>query len=235
MRVVGVDGYRGGWVAAAWDVDVDHLALRVHASFAELLAAHDEAAVIGVDMPIGLPDNAPRACDRLARQLLGPRRASVFSAPCRALLGVSDYAAALALSRRLTGRGLSLQTFHLLPKIAEVDAALQAGLAMQGRIAEVHPELAFTALNGGVPLAHAKRRPEGFAARRALLAAALPHGAVPAVRSAIRMLAPGAAPDDVLDALAVAWSANRVARGTATRLPATPEHDATGLRMEIVY
>jgi predicted RNase H-like nuclease len=35
--------------------------------------------------------------------------------------------------------------------------------------------------------------------------------------------------DDVLDAAAVAWSASRVARGAARRLPAAPERFSDGI------
>jgi predicted RNase H-like nuclease len=44
----------------------------------------------------------------------------------------------------------------------------------------------------------------------------------------------GAAPDDVLDAFAALWSADRIARGEAINLPAIPPRDSVGLRMEIV-
>jgi len=45
----------------------------------------------------------------------------------------------------------------------------------------------------------------------------------------------GAARDDLYDALVLAWTATRLARGAAARLPAEPEGDGRGLRMEIVY
>ena len=46
----------------------------------------------------------------------------------------------------------------------------------------------------------------------------------------------GAAPlDDFFDACAAAWTAARVARGRAQRLPAEPPVDERGLSMEIVY
>jgi predicted RNase H-like nuclease len=44
----------------------------------------------------------------------------------------------------------------------------------------------------------------------------------------------GAAPDDVLDALAACWSAERIHLGTAETLPiGSAPVDARGLRMEI--
>jgi len=44
-----------------------------------------------------------------------------------------------------------------------------------------------------------------------------------------------AKPDDLLDACVLCWQAERLARGTAKRLPLRPERDARGLRMEIWY
>jgi len=43
----------------------------------------------------------------------------------------------------------------------------------------------------------------------------------------------GAAPDDVLDACALAWSARRVVDGTACRIPDMPTRDRRGLHMEL--
>ena len=43
------------------------------------------------------------------------------------------------------------------------------------------------------------------------------------------------ADDDLLDAFAALWSAQRLARGEARVLPSSPELDGTGLAMEILY
>jgi predicted RNase H-like nuclease len=40
--------------------------------------------------------------------------------------------------------------------------------------------------------------------------------------------------DDILDALAALWTAERVLKGTAIVLPAEPKRDAYGLPMEMV-
>jgi predicted RNase H-like nuclease len=45
----------------------------------------------------------------------------------------------------------------------------------------------------------------------------------------------GAAADDMLDAIAAAWSARRFAEGQSKTLPSRPLKDAKGLRMEMVY
>src|SRR5512140_2607027 len=119
--VVGVDGCKGGWVAARLDCRRMTATLAVHCDFAEVLECYQDAAAIGVDMPIGLGGCEPRACDVLARRELGRRASSIFPAPDRRLLEFSDYAQTLAESRRLCGKGISKQSFYLFSKIREID------------------------------------------------------------------------------------------------------------------
>lgn len=188
-------------------------------TFADLLAL--PAAVVAVDIPVGLPSAGERrACDVAARARLGAQRSSVFFAPPREALPARTHAEACALSRAAGGAGLSLQTWHITDKIREV-----AALAGDPRVVEVHPELSFRALSGA-PLPR-KRLVAGRAARLAALRTWLPSAALPAPR-------PGrAAPDDCLDALACAWTAQRWLRGEAEVL-GDGARDATGRPVRIV-
>jgi predicted RNase H-like nuclease len=183
-----------------------------------------ELVAVGLDMPIGLPDAGPRASDALLRARLGPRRSSVFATPPRPLLGCTDHAEAVARGRALDGRGISIQAFNLLPKIAQVDAAIDPGLTEA--VVEAHPESAFAEL-AGAPLASTKRSAEGRAERLALLT-----GPFPRSRAALTDRLRGAAPDDVLDAAAAAWSARRWATGTAVVLT-DGALDGRGLPMRV--
>jgi len=176
-RVGGLDGCRAGWVLATADVVDGHpvrgtATATVVASFTEALGLVVDGTLeaLGVDMPIGLPASGARAADRAARQRLGPRRSSVFPTPVRPVLGAADYPDALARSRAVDGRGLSKQAFNLLPRIAEVDAAMTP--AGQDAVFECHPETAFARLAGG-PLGTTKREAAGRAERLALLAGPL--------------------------------------------------------------
>jgi predicted RNase H-like nuclease len=200
MAVLGVDGWRGAWVGAL-----------LEGRSVTLLALPDVAAVlavphvelIAIDMPIGLSDDGVRACDVQARRLLGRAGSSVFPAPLRCVLGCADYTTACEESRRASGKALSVQAWNLVPAIRALDDALDDVPA--DHVREVHPELAFRALDDRVESPKASAR--GLAQRiRALepvmdvldaLAAAPP--AVPAV--------------DALDACAAAWSARRLADG----------------------
>jgi predicted RNase H-like nuclease len=214
VPVAGVDGCRAGWIV------VHDGCANVHPDFSAVLAALPDDTVVALDMPIGLLDEhepGGRDVDRVARVELGPKRNSVFSAPPRCALGSRTLGDA-----RRHGARLTLQTLNLLPRIEDVDGVMTPGL--QSRVFEVHPELSFAAMNGDDPVRAPKRSATGAKERRALLQRA---GVVVPERPA------GAALDDLLDACALAWSAHRVARGAARRLPDRPAHDARGLRMEL--
>ncbi|HEX5165543.1 MAG TPA: DUF429 domain-containing protein [Thermomicrobiales bacterium] len=234
VKVVGVDGCRGGWIAIVWDTSAATVTPRFHATFSEIVDSYPDAACIGIDIPIGLRDDGlPRSCDVDARQLLGwPRMASVFPAPQRQLLACANYSAATTLSRERFGRGVSRQAFGIFGKVAEVDQLITP--ALQRRIVEVHPELSLWTMNGRQAMGYSKKLPEGFDERREQLAHHV-HAEIPESCVAARQLAPFAAADDLLDAMTVAWTARRAATQAANRIPAQPELDARGLRMEIVY
>ncbi|MEM8687770.1 MAG: pyridoxal kinase [Pseudomonadota bacterium] len=232
FHVSGVDGCPGGWVAVHWDGG-DTARAELFESFSALLQS--QADIIAVDMPIGLPDMAGRACESLARQRLGQRQSSVFAVPSRAAAMEEDYrrSCEVNLAHSDPPKKVSKQCFNLLPKIRQIDALITP--EMQARVFEVHPELAFWALNGEASLPVAKKiksraNPEGLEFRRALLRA----NGFP-----IDTLVTGNWPkskvgeDDILDACACAWSAMRIFRGEHVTLPQNPVRDGRGLRMEI--
>lgn len=218
-------------------LDTRALVGRVVPAFGDVLALSERPRAIAVDIPIGLPDVAVaggRDCDRLARTLLGARKSSVFSPPSRralkAFAAKPDYRAvsdANAVGRN--GPRLSLQSFGILPKIAEVDAVMTS--ARQRIVREAHPELCFAQANGGRPMKAAKKQPAGRRQRLAVLRAL--GFADPFALFASRPR--GVAPDDILDACITCWTAERIARSLAVAVPSGAPLDAHGLRMEIVW
>lgn len=210
MRVRGIDGCKGGWVAIDL-VDGRFDAARFAASFEAL---RTDAMVIGVDIPIGLVDG-PRSADAAARTALKGRASSIFNAPVRAALGKSFDEANRVTRSLCDGVGLSRQSHGLFAKVAEVDA--HRG---DRRLHEVHPELAFQAM-AGERLANGKKSWGGQLQRRSLLERA--SIVLPADLGADLNAVP---PDDILDAAACAWTAHRIGRGEAHRHTGTPEqHD----------
>lgn len=229
MTVAGVDACRGGWLVVA--EGPDGLRQGVFPRFGEVIDWLAEDTVVGVDIPIGLPEAGPRACDRLARGLLGPRRSSVFPAPLRAVLAARDYAEACALRRRIEGRRMSRQAWNLVAKTRDVDELLARRGGLGGRVFEVHPELAFRELAGGCPMSFAKRTAAGREQRLGLLAARFGRDVLDVLEW---RRGRGCAPDDVLDAFAVLWSAHRIRSGRALCLPGEPPTDRAGRPMRIL-
>jgi predicted RNase H-like nuclease len=226
--VAGIDGCRGGWLVAMLPADgPGHGAdVRVHPDLGEVAEAlrSGRIAAAAIDIPIGLPAKCARACDLEARRLLGPRRSSMFPAPVRAVLGTTSYADACAVSRAVSGKALSKQLYNIVGKIRAVDRLESPRL--QQRLFEACPELSFALMDDGRPMRHPKRSAEGRAERVALLEQESGLGPVDSAPPA------GAARDDVLDALALVWTARRYVDGSCLRLGG--QLDETGLRMEVV-
>ncbi|MEM1423302.1 MAG: DUF429 domain-containing protein [Planctomycetota bacterium] len=210
--VAGADGCRSGWVVALG------AALKTKVRFERALVVDALAGIealgvelLAVDIPIGLAEGAEpggRACDRVARELLGARKASVFSPPVRGVLRCGTYEEALEVSRASSehGLGLSKQSWNIVPKIREADGFVRASSL---RTVEAHPELIFTEMTGA-PMEHPKKSKAGARDRRRALAGVM--GEVPTERVGDHLM------DDLLDACACLWTAWRVHAGRDLRV-----------------
>lgn len=221
MTVLGVDGWRGRWVGAL--LTGRQVTLLDLPDAAAVLAVPG-VEVVGIDMPIGLSDDGARRCDVEARRRLGPAGSSVFPAPLRRTLACADYAGACAVSQAASGKALSRQAWNLVPAIRSLDEALDADAS--GRVHEVHPELAFRALHPGVR--DPKVTARGLAQRLTALRTAMD------VDVALAGAPPRVPAVDALDACAAAWSARRIARGSATTVGGD-ERDSRGRPMRISW
>jgi predicted RNase H-like nuclease len=202
LRVAGVDLARGRLAVVVLEGTRVVEAFRCE-TFAEALLV--DATVVAVDVPIGIPEAGARPADEAARRFVGPRAASVFPTPVRAVLEAATYADARAVATKLTGRSISAQAYALRRRILEVDEHAHA----DERVIEVHPEVSFRELAHRPLLS--KHRGDGLAERRALLGQA----GIEVPSSVPRLGEP-----DLLDATVAAWSARRYARGEALPLPA---------------
>jgi len=234
--IVGLDGCPGGWVAVAQPAEVastGEVRAMVAPRIDDLLARFEDVVLVGIDMPIGLSESAPRDCDRAARARLGARGSSVFAAPLRPALLATTHPEASALSRQVGGQGVSAQAWNLFPKVRELDDLLQSCPEWRNRLVEVHPELSFSALNGDVPLPASKHRIDGIYRRRTLIAEAF---GVATIESTVAQLSgTRIKEDDMLDAFAVLWSTRRWNIGAGETLPRNPPVDGCGLPMRIIF
>jgi predicted RNase H-like nuclease len=199
-------------------------------SFASLLDGPlASTMMIAVDMPIGLPDLPGRTCEREVRAAIRPRQSSVFSSPLRGMLAFAAYEDANDFGKA-RGAGLSKQAWAITRKIREIDALMTP--ALQARIVEGHPELAFARL-GGRPCAFAKRKPQGCDERINILRK---NGVdADALLRSARAQHPFKrvfADDDLIDACAMALTAEAKLAGTAWR-KGDGAKDSRGLAMEI--
>ncbi len=201
MKALGLDACRGKWLAVALDEGYFDDA-RLASDAAALVTAWPDAAAIGVDIPIGLPETPRREADRAAREFVGERRSSVFATFPSAVLEAPTYEDAKAICVAEGWPKPSIQSYGMRHRIIEI-ARLAAA---DERIVEVHPEVSFRELLGRT--LSPKRTGSGGSERRLALADAgielpdLPHPL-----------------DDVLDAAVTAWSAMRYADGKALPLP----------------
>lgn len=261
----GIDGCPGGWLVLTLRPEDDTPSACIYASLKEFGKSLGEKDIVAIDMPIGLPEKTPRQCDICARDVLQHRRNAVFDTPCRDTLlfaldrdaGPSDWLEqherASHWHHEQTGRGLSVQSYCLLPKLKELDEWL-ASLPNPGRICEVHPELSFAHMKGkGVnpaPTVHTKHTRQGRHERLRLLPT---HWQATAQSLEANRMQPGGLKaftftepvrgkrrrrwqiDDLLDAFACLWTALRIAEKAHMSFPQEmhPSRDAKGLPMQI--
>lgn len=232
---VGADVASGSWVAVAFDAEgFDHAT--VFAEVGDLwLEYEDRADRILLDVPIGLVEDGSggRACDSLAREVLGPRSRAVFTPPVREATRKRRYPAAKRVNERKTDRSLTKQAFAISDDIAAVDNLLQELSEAQDVIAEAHPEVCFRAF-AGEPLSYSKRTAAGYAERMRTLAE-FDRDAPPVVQSVAEATGgEDVGVDDVLDAVVLAYTA-RPSPDDLWTLPSDPELDSAGLPMRMVY
>jgi len=242
--IAGVDGCREGWIMARQALNSPQcIDIAIHRSFATILDVADPPMIVAVDMPIGLPEKigeGGRGPEKIVRSFLGRRKSSVFSVPSRSAVYSECYLVA-CLRASVTSdppRKISRQAFMLFPKIREIDHLLRdhsgnVDPPWRKRVFEVHPEFAFCRLNYENPLSYAKKARKGSewpgrSERIAILrSAGIPEDALG------RRPPPGAAMDDMLDALVALCVARRIREGSARCFPERFAYDAFGLPIAI--
>jgi threonine dehydratase len=238
--VAGVDGCPPGWAVVIWDISGQHAPVfHVCATFAELLQLPSLPGLIAVDMPIGLPDAVGpggRGPEAELRQHLGGRSSSVFSIPSRSAVYAETFEEACARSLETSEppRKISIQAYHLFPKVRQIDEILREQPGLASIVRECHPEGAFMVMNDRVPLEEPKKMKSaihepGIAQRKHLLM-----GVAGFTAEFLDQKTPrGVGVDDFLDACACAWVAQKMARGTAESYPVQPERDSFGIPIAI--
>ncbi len=219
-RYLGLDGFRGGWVAAWIDDRGDH-GFDYSSGLSRLLSMPHRRAMI--DMPIGLKMSGHRSCDISARDLVG---AAVFMGARRNLWEFPDQASANQYYWKHEGprMGISCQLWNIRDKIREVDDFITP--ERQATIGEAHPELVFFKLNDHVRL----ERKKSEAGRRQRVKLLVDRRFVKLSKWLTQRHGTGIGRDDLIDACACA-----VAARDSTAHFGGDAVDSRGLRMEINY
>lgn len=232
--ISGADGCKGGWFCLFEEVPSRRFSTKVFPALADLFREMPDVTIVAIDIPIGLADSGPRRCDIAARKMLGAKRGtSVFPAPVRPALDATSYEDACARSFAAQGRKPSKQTWAIYPKIREVDELLRARPELCERVFEIHPEVSYCAWNRMEPILDPKRGTSGAAKRRQLIDEHFDTAAFDAIRS--RHPRSLVADDDILDAFAALWTAERIYNAEAGSLPELSSLDSKGIPMRMMY
>ena len=237
-RAIGIDGCRYGWVTACYESET----VKLFKNIAEVWAYFGIDCDFLIDMPIGLPSaKVPnRTCEQEARAVLPKgRKSSLFSVPCREAFAAENYGEANEINKSILGKGLSKQTWFIMPKMLELDELLISNHEARLPFKEAHPEISFQFINSGEPLIASKKTKEGIYERRSILqqfdsrTEQLYQLAIYAFnRTAV-------APDDILDALCLSAMQTIIQQnGKSSQqytFPQKPIVDEHGIEMAIHY
>lgn len=249
-KIAGIDGCHNGWFVISHDTDKGDFKPNIVVEFKEVLELCHDFEVITVDMPIGLLSYASkggRTCDKIARKLLKPPRASsVFSPPVRQALVAETYDEANQINKDSSPEklGIPKQCYGIFKKLKEIDDFMNS--EFQGTIKEIHPELCFYEMNKNkVAAAHKKSTQEGFDERLKLLQhERFANLNIKNIQKEIKNKSEqnkcevkkddiDVKRDDILDAYAALWTAKRIFEGKAIRIPTDHVRDSHRLLMEM--
>ena len=250
-RYIGVDWDSGAWVTVGYP-DTGRAEPAVFDTIEDLWREHGTTAErIVVDVPIGLceshdvadgcvetDEELSRRCDDLARNVLGPRSSSVFTAPCRdaveAAADGAEYSEVNETNKDRTGKGLMQQAANIASGIVEVEELLLDHGAST-TLVEGHPEVCFRAFADDV-LQYNKKTAPWMDERLSALERSTEYEQGTWRRLAETLGENGheTGADDLLDALSLALTAKAPA-DEFHQLPPNPPTDAADLPMQIVY
>ena len=248
IKYVGVDGCKGGWIGVGLGDDDGCPQVEVCKDFSDIVACFGDACVILVDMPIGLHESGAmeyRRCDKEARDHLKKRKGAVFQVPSQKFVTEvmnhprwNQADANKWLTENCKGNKSGAQGFGIIRKIGKLREFLDKNRdADLPKIKEAHPEICFWALNGCQPMSAHKSEAFGLAERFEIVQRSL-HESID-VLDVFKKVCPRerksrVGPDDVLDALALAITAQiGLQEGNEFRtLPKDPQPDNVG---EMVY
>ena len=229
---VGLDGCRYGWVCCQiQDKKISFVLLKHISDITKL-----NSSIMFIDIPIGLGDKkVKRTIDVELRKLLSKnRKSSVFTPPIMEVLEVENYKIGNEISKKISGKGISIQSWNISKKIKEVNDFLLTKNSYQCNLFESHPELCFESINKK-PLIYSKKTDNGIMERLEILNQhiSLNHKKVTDFYGKFKsnMLKK----DDIIDAAVLALSAKLWSKNGKCQITQEIPHDSNGIPFKIRY
>ena len=227
---IGVDGCRGGWIAAV--LDHGDMQLKRYKYISSLVEEYPSFDAFLIDMAIGLRNcTEQKRPDDEARKELGSKGSSVFPIPSRDAVYADGEEAQKQANIRTLGKSLAKQSIAIIPKIRELDTFLNDHPEYKNKILESHPEVDFARLNGAVLMSRKQEEP-GPSQRRAVLSEFMDKMDLCGMYDKAKEL--GCKQDDLIDAICLAVTGALYAHGQYETIPAEPVRDKKGLLMQLI-
>ena len=205
--LIGIDGTSSGWIASIGSSKAKCVSIiKFSENLNKILSDYPNSVVV-IDMPTELnKKNYLRECDILAKRFLGKNfQSSIFIPPLKRVLECTNYREANMLSKKITGKGLSKQSWNLKTKISEVQGISR----LSNKIYEGHPECTFKMLKNET-LKAKKKSVVGIFERLGILKEA---GLDPLSITLRLEGTPTIKIDDVLDSMVLFITASRIFEG----------------------
>ena len=218
-HVFGIDGCRYGWIVAE-EKPTGELNFKLIESLNYLERIISKKAIAGIDIPLAIHEKGFRMADAEARNLLKSRASTIFSPPAKETLLSNSYTDACEINELICGKKISKQSWFLFSKIKEARTIFCQD-HKKLKLYEVHPELSFMAMNDMKVIELGKKTNEGFKMRYKLVKMLFPKFDFEKIRANFKR--GDVANDDILDAIAVLWSTQKIIANMAYYVPKKPE------------
>jgi predicted RNase H-like nuclease len=223
--MIGIDGCKKGYMIA--QISNQKISFRFEEN---LESIKDYQGLILIDVPCGCPSNKEEIRpEPLIRQLVKGRASSVFNVPALQTLNTKDYQEANKINREILGKGLSKQSFHIIPIIKDINNFILSNPYLN--IHESFPELIFTKFLGH-PCKYSKHKEEGKQERINCLKEIFPWISQD-LEDTFNSL-PKSTHLDVIDAAALACCATLIDQVKYSTIPRDFQKNSQGIDMKVM-
>ena len=232
-KCVGIDGTKGGWLAACLVNGIVNV--KIYSTINELCSENCDADSIIIDIPIGLPENnIDIRPDKELRKYLKGKTSSVFPTPCRQAVNINDKQKAKEKNINVLGKSLSEQSLAICGKIKETDDFLCNNTEWINRLVESHPEFIFMILNDGFPIIENKKTKNGIDKRLSILRKYI-NNIDYIINEMSSQKGMKKRVDDIIDAASLAVIGKLGIINGFRTIPENPRKDNRSIKMQIVF